>query len=91
MYVFRYICVHAYVSMCVCVCSLNLLFCTFIFYFTITAFPRVSAIKMSGETVAGRRVNLTCSGNGDPEPTYTWYRQDENGKHYLSLKSSDSS
>jgi len=51
-----------------------------------TAFPVVSPISITGETVVSGYVRLTCSGSGDPVPLYTWYRQDENGKIAVMLK-----
>ena len=51
-----------------------------ILYIT-TAFPVVPPISMATDDDEPGYVRLTCSGSGDPNPMYTWYRQDENGKN----------
>ena len=52
-------------------------------HFTITAFP-TARIDIPSEfpltAVINENFRLTCSGSGDPDPTYMWYLQDENGK-----------
>jgi len=58
--------------------------CIYIVYYdycTTTAFPTASITPSTQEVVVSdNNVRLTCSGNGDPNPTYTWRIQYENGK-----------
>jgi len=52
-------------------------------YFNTTAFPTAridTPAEFPSTAVINENFRLTCSGSGDPEPAYTWYLEDENGK-----------
>jgi len=60
---------------------LLLLYIVYYDYCTTTAFPTASITPSTQQVVASdENVRLTCSGSGDPNPTYTWRIQYENGK-----------
>ena len=51
-------------------------------HFTIIAFPAANIPPISGESrVVGGSVRIRCSGSGDPEPAYMWFKEDEDGKY----------
>ena len=72
---YYYTCVYAELLCCVVICC-----------FTTTAFPTASILSIPDQTtVVGTSVRVRCSGSGDPELSFMWFKVYGNGKYFFGM------